>query len=311
MSWLSSDETEQIPIPGYNAGEVSGTARHTVNVEFGATSHIGKVRATNQDHYSIFRLARSLDVLCTNIPGNEIPQKVEESGYAMMIADGMGGMVGGERASMLAIQTGIRLILEAPKWALRIDEEEARQLVDRLRVYFHKVDAALIEETFYDPSLAGMGTTLTVAYSVGTHAFIVHAGDSRAYLIRGGETRQLTRDHTLAQTLADAGEISTDSVSNHSGRHVLVNFAGGPRRGIEPEIGTLELQDGDRLLLCSDGLHGLVRDPEILAVLNQHDDPNAAAHALVERALELGGYDNVTVLIAQYQTSDERSSTAG
>lgn len=303
MSLVSSDETEQIPISGYGAAGSTAAAQQSVKVEFGASSHVGKVRAKNQDHYSIMRIARSLDVLSTNLPGGEIPQKVEEFGYGMVVADGMGGMAGGERASILAIQTGIKLVLEAPKWALKIDEQEARQLVERMRGYFQQVDATLIQEALYDPSLTGMGTTLTVSYSVGSHVFIVHAGDSRGYLLRDGKLRQLTRDHTLAQSLADAGMIPAESVGMHSSRHILVNFAGGPRRGIEPEVGTLELQDGDRLLLCTDGLTGMVTDPEIVEVLNQHDDPKLAAEALIERALEQGGRDNVTVLIAQYQIS--------
>ena len=150
-----------------------------------------------------------------------------------------------------------------------MDGPEARQLVDRMRGYFMQVDAALIRETLRNPSLAGMGTTLTVAYSVGSHAFIVHAGDSRVYLMRGGGLRQLTRDHTLAQSLADAGKIPAESVGAHSARHVLVNFAGGPRRGIEPDVVTIDLEDGDRLLLCTDGLTGMVSDAEIAVVLGE------------------------------------------
>jgi PPM family protein phosphatase len=170
-----------------------------------------------------------------------------------------------------------------------------------MRSLMQQVDATLIRETLFDPSLAGMGTTLTVAYSVGTHAFIVHAGDSRAYLLRDSALRQLTRDHTLAQSLADAGKIPPESVGMHSSRHILVNFAGGPRRGIEPEIRTLELKDGDRILLCTDGLTGMVTDPEIIAVLQEHVDPEPAAQALIEKALDHGGRDNVTALIARYE----------
>jgi len=303
MSRLPSDETEQTPIPGYSDSGLTSAARQSMKVEFGASSHVGKVRAENQNHYSIVRIARSLDVVSSNIPGFEIPEKIEEFAYGMVVADGMGGMAGGDRASILAIQTGIRLVLEAPKWALRIDEQEARELVERMRGYFQQVDATLIRESLYDPSVTGMGTTLTVAYSVGNHAFVVHVGDSRAYLMRDGEICQLTRDHTLAQSLADAGKIPAESVGAHSARHVLVNFAGGPRRGIEPEIRTVELLDEDRLLLCTDGLTGMVADPEILAVLNQYDDPKLAAQALIERALVQGGRDNVTVLIARYQVT--------
>ena len=243
------------------------------------------VRTRNQDHYAIFRLARTFDMITSNLPDLEFPERVEETGFAMMIADGMGGMAGGERASILAIQTGIKLVLDAPKWALKMDEQEVRQLVDRLRGYFLQVDAVLIRETVHKPSLAGMGTTLTVAYSVGNRAFIVHAGDSRVYLMHNGNLRQLTRDHTLAQSLADAGKIPAESVDVHSTRHILVNFAGGPRRGIEPEIVTTNLEDGDRLLLCTDGLNGMVANREIAAVLTTHRDPKLAAQALIARCL--------------------------
>jgi serine/threonine protein phosphatase PrpC len=219
----------------------------------------------------------------------------------MVVADGMGGMVGGLRASVLAIQTGIKLVLESPRWALRIDEWERDQLIVRMRGYFHEVDATLFRVTEADPTRFGMGTTLTVVYSVGEHAFFVHSGDSRAYLFRGGNLRQLTRDHTLAQILADAGRISAKSVECHSSRHILVNYAGGPRRGIEPEIGTTALQNGDRLLLCTDGLTGMLRDDEIVAVLQQHEQPQSAVQALIEHALLRGGRDNVTAVLAQYE----------
>ncbi len=301
MSGLLSDETDEIPIPSLSTRELASSDRPSVKVEFGAGSHVGLVRDKNQDHFTIVRIARTLDVLTSNIPGFEIPEQVEEFAHAMVVADGMGGMAGGERASILAIQTGIKLVLEAPKWAFRLDEHETRLLIDRLRGYFTQVDATLVRETLHNPSLAGMGTTLTVAYSVGRHAFVVHAGDSRAYLMRDGSLRQLTRDHTLAQSLADAGKIPAASVGGHSARHVLVNFAGGPRRGIEPEAVQVDLQDGDRLLLCTDGLTGMVPDHEIAEVLRATDDPTTATHALITRALERGGRDNVTVLIARYQ----------
>jgi protein phosphatase len=249
------------------------------------------------------RIGRTLDVLRSNLAAGDVPEHIEDQGYAMVVADGMGGMVGGNRASVLAIQTGMRLVLESPRWALRIDEQETRQLLERFRKYFHDVDATLIRATEADPNLFGMGTTITVAYSVGNHAFFVHAGDSRVYLVRGGTIRQLTKDHTLAQTLADAGRISAQSVGYHSSRHILVNYAGGPRRGIEPELGTVALENGDRLLLCTDGLTGMLRDEEIALALAQHDQPEPAAQALIDQALVRGGRDNVTVVLAQYEFS--------
>ena len=127
-------------------------------------------------------MARTLDVVGSNLSAGDLPGHVEDVAYGMVVADGMGGMVGGRRASVLAIQTGIRLVLESPRWALRIDEHESRQLIERMREYFHEVDATFFRATEAEPTLFGMGTTLTVAYSVGNHAFFVHAGDSRAYL---------------------------------------------------------------------------------------------------------------------------------
>lgn len=272
-----------------------------VKVEFGSGSHIGKVREENQDHFAIVRFARTLDVVGSNLRTADLTDHVEDIAYALVVADGMGGMVGGRRASVLAIQTGIKLVLKSPRWALWIDDRERELLIERLRAYFQEVDAALFRVTEADPALFGMGTTLTVAYSVGKHAFFVHAGDSRIYLFRSGSLRQLTRDHTLAQTLADTGQISAESVAGHSSRHILVNYAGGPRRGIEPEIGTVELQDADRLLLCTDGLTGMLRDVEISAILRQHERPQPAVQALIDHALVRGGRDNVTVVLAQYE----------
>jgi PPM family protein phosphatase len=282
-------------------GSQTKRAEPPVQVEFGAGSDIGKVRDENQDHYSIVRIGRTLDVVRSNLPEGDLPEHVQDIAYGMVVADGMGGMVGGQRASLLAIQTGIRLVLESPRWALRIDEQESVQLIERMRAYFHEVDATLIRVTEVEPSLFGMGTTLTVAYSVGNRAFFVHAGDSRAYLMRGGELRQLTRDHTLAQSLVDSGRIPAESVESHASRHILVNYAGGPRRGIEPEIGTVELENGDRLMLCTDGLTGMLSDNEIAQVLQQHDQPEPAAQALIQHALLRGGRDNVTVVLAQYR----------
>jgi PPM family protein phosphatase len=275
-------------------------ASRPVQVAFGSGSHIGKVRQENQDHFAVVRIARTLDVVGSNLREGDLTEHVEDVAYGMVVADGMGGMVGGRRASVLAIQTGIKLVLESPRWALRIDERERDLLIERLRGYFQEVDATLFRATEAEPTLFGMGTTLTVAYSVGKHAFFVHAGDSRIYLFRNGNARRLTRDHTLAQSLADAGKISTESAGYRSSRHILVNYAGGPRRGIEPEIGAVELQDGDRLFLCTDGLTGMLRDDEIVAVLQQHDRPQPAVQDLIEHALLRGGRDNVTVVLAQY-----------
>src|SRR5262249_15353093 len=138
-----------------------------------------------------------------------------------------------------------------------------------------------------------------MAYLVGTVAHIVHAGDSRAYLYRDGELRQLTRDHTLVQALVDGGTISAEDARNHPNRNVVTNVLGGPAEGVEPDVVRLDLVDGDLLLVCSDGLTEPVDDATIAATLAREPEPKRAAEALVAEALRLGGPDNITVVLAR------------
>jgi protein phosphatase len=270
-------------------------------VDFGAESHQGRVRANNEDHFLVGRIRRSLSILLTNVPEGCVPGEHEEDGYAMAVADGMGGAASGEHASLLAIVTGLRLVLNTNRWNMAMDSAEARELVAKMQQYFSQVDRALIDQARADPRLAGMGTTLIVSYSVGDSLFVVHAGDSRAYLLRGGHLERLTRDHTLSQLLADSGQISHRDAETHSKRHVLTNYLGGPTHGVKAEIQSFRLEDQDRLLLCSDGLTDMVDDPTIAAILRDHPEPADACRALIAKALDRGGSDNVTVTLARYR----------
>jgi serine/threonine protein phosphatase PrpC len=272
-----------------------------IRVEFAATSHPGKVRQNNEDHFLITRLGRSFQAVSTNMPDGALPEAVEEVAYGMVVADGMGGMAAGERASQLAIRTGVDLVLNSPTWTTRVDEQAARHLIERLRSYFHEVDSVVVGQASADRELTGMGTTLTVAYIIDATAFIVHVGDSRAYLFRQGELHQLTRDHTMAEDLVRSGRIKAEESHRHPQRHVLTNYVGGPYSGVEPEVRTVELEGGDFLLLCSDGLTEMVRDDQIGQVLGSGRAINEAARALIELALEAGGRDNVTVVLARFE----------
>ncbi len=148
-----------------------------------------------------------------------------------------------------------------------------------------------------------MGTTLTMAYSVGCDLFVVHAGDSRAYLFRRGELIQLTSDHTLVQALVDGGTLTPEAAKRHKGRNIVTNVVGGPREGVHAEIHKLAVEDGDTLLLCSDGLTEPVNDDRIAEALARHEDPEGACARLVDLALERGGPDNVTVVVAHYEAT--------
>lgn len=281
-------------------------SRAPIRVEFAATSHPGKVRANNEDHFLVTRMGRTFEAVSTNMPYGALPDLVDEVAYGMVVADGMGGMAAGEKASQLAIRTGVDLVLNSPMWATRVDEIAARQLIERLRGYFQQVDSVVIGEARSHHQLSGMGTTLTVAYIIDTSAFIVHVGDSRAYHFRRGKLSQLTRDHTMAEELARAGQIKPEDVHRHSKRHVLTNFVGGPSSGVEPEVCTVQLEDGDYLLLCSDGLTEMVKDEQISRVLRTARGTDQAARALIDLALEGGGRDNVTVVLARFEVSRGR-----
>jgi len=271
-----------------------------VRAEFGALSHPGKVRPNNEDHYLVLRRRRSLEVLMANLPERQLAPRADQDAYVMAVADGMGGAVGGELASMHALCAGVDLMLQAINWPMTFDGRTVREAAEKLGMYYRLMDRALIEHMRIEPSLAGMGTTLTVAFTAGLDAFIAHAGDSRAYLLRDGSLRRLTRDHTLAQELVDSGELAPGSEKARRLGHVLTNYLGGPRSGVDPEVHHLRLTDGDRLLLCTDGLTDLVEDGEIAQTLRLSLEPGDACRVLVELALARGGRDNVTAVLGRY-----------
>jgi protein phosphatase len=197
---------------------------------------------------------------------------------------------------MLALRSGWDQQPSAIKWTWIINDHEVEDLKERVELVFRRMDRALLERARAEPGCKGMGTTLTGAYTVGPHAFIAHVGDSRAYLYHQGDLTQLTRDHTLAQECRDLGL----PVLARSWYHTLTNCLGGGNKEIRVEFHHLGLEHGDRLLLCTDGLTDMVSDVEIAGILARHTHPQEAAQALVDLALERGGKDNVTVVLAQY-----------
>jgi protein phosphatase len=272
----------------------------SVRVDLGAVSHPGLVRHRNEDHFMVAKVSRTLEVLLDNLPEGELPTGLGEDAYSMVVADGMGGMNAGDVASMLAISTGLKLADKSVKWGFKINEREARELLERMSQYFQEIDRRLTRKSEADRRLFGMGTTMTLAYSVGSHLFVIHVGDSRAYLYRAGVLTQLTRDHTVAQALADAGQIKEEEVRRHARRNTLTNYLGGHRGKIKADVRWLRIEDGDRLLLCSDGLSDMVEDAAIAACLARGEASQKAAQDLLDLALENGGRDNVTIIVAGY-----------
>ena len=284
-------------------------ASMAVRVDLGAASHAGNVRERNEDHFMVAKATRRLDVLMDNLPAGEVPDELGEDAYSMVVADGMGGMNAGDVASMLAISTGMKLADRSVKWGFKINEREARDLLNRMSLYFQEIDLRLTRKSEGDRRLFGMGTTLTLAYSVGAHLFLIHVGDSRAYLYRDGGLVQLTHDHTVAQALADAGQIRPDEVRTHARRNTLTNYLGGHRGKIRADVRWARLQDGDRLLVCSDGLTDMVDDAAIAGAMGRGEGAQATVDRLLQMALDAGGKDNVTIIVADYAVPDPDETT--
>ena len=170
-----------------------------------------------------------------------------------------------------------------------------------------RADRVVSELARMDSRLIGMGTTLTASLSVGTDLFIVHAGDSRAYLFRDGELEQLTTDHTYVHLLVQGGFLTPEAARHHRRRNVVTNIIGGPNQGVEAEVRKLQLQDDDVVLLCSDGLTEPVNDHAIAGVLGRYTSVDDAVRRLVDLALEGGGPDNITAVLAAFESVSDRS----
>ena len=211
-----------------------------------------------------------------------------------VVADGMGGHRGGQVASRVALETIEKLASEG-----------RGSLPDHVR----GANRAVWDRSVEDERLSGMGTTLTAARVDGASALIAHVGDSRAYLLRDGVLRQITDDHTLVARMVKSGEITEAEAEVHPHKNVLTR-ALGTDESVEVDEDTITLQDGDRLLLCSDGLTGMVTEDQIQAILENSDQPQQAADRLVKAANRAGGIDNISVVVLEARAEgDEATGT--
>ena len=272
--------------------------------EVAAATHQGHVRENNEDSYFLMRFGRSLEKLATNLEEYFLEDNYSITGYGMLVADGMGGMAAGDVASRMAICKLIELVVDTSDWTLALKRnKDVKTIFERMTRRFYEIDRALKEEAKSDHSLYGMGTTLTVAGTLGNDLVLGHVGDSRAYLLRGDTFRQLTRDHTLAQMLIDAGVANSDDPAPRSMRHVLTAAIGSLDERIEPQVQRFRLRGGDQLLLCTDGLTEMVDDELIASVLRDSTSAQSACDNLVDMALAAGGTDNITVAVARFTES--------
>jgi PPM family protein phosphatase len=289
-----------------STGTVRPPLSSLVRIDVSALSHTGHLRENNEDQFFVTKMSRALDTMISSLPAGDVPERVEEVNYVLILADGMGGHAAGELASRLAISTLVSLALDIPDWILKLDSGAApAELERRARDIVRQVGSVIFKKGHEDAALKGMGSTLTAARSLGRDLLIVHVGDSRAYLFRAGGLHRLTKDHTFAQMLVDCGKLRAWDIPSSSVRHVLTNALGGSTEHVDVDVDLLRLEDGDRLLLCSDGLTDLVDDDTIAQTLAATASSADGCAQLVQLALDRGGRDNVTVIVAAYTFPDE------
>ena len=309
MAGPKSVDTVEFPL--HSEREHPRAAHAALHVEVSALTDTGKVRSNNEDHYLVTRAGRSMQTLMTNLPSGDIPDRFDSTGFVMIVADGMGGHAGGEVASRMAIGTLVHLVLDVPDWIMTLDDANLPRVKERVAEYYRRVDQALAAHAGTHRQLLGMGTTMTLAFSIGTELFLAHVGDSRCYLYRDRRLQQLTHDQTQAQRLLDAGTMQPEEAATSRLRNVLTQALGAGDPALQAEMQRVAIRPGDRLLLCTDGLTDMIDDDAIGAVLARAQPPSAACTALVDLALERGGRDNITVVVADFTAGSVKASGSG
>ncbi len=270
---------------------------------------IGRKRDSNQDQYLIADLNKSMLVQATSLNLDTQSRLYGMShGKLFMVADGMGGHQGGNRASTLAIDLLINQLLNSMHWFFQMDrdlEEREQGFIEDLKKLMQRTHEAIEHESSVNADSKGMGTTLTMAYVIWPWMYVVHAGDSRCYLLRDQELRQLTRDHTVSNQLMERGGMTQDEAQKSPWSNVLYNALGAGASAVDAEVHKIALEPNDTIMLCSDGLYRYLAEEDIKDMLLNELEPNEVCRSFIERANFLGGADNITVIVARLEQPDE------
>src|SRR5689334_4929288 len=258
-------------------------------------SHVGKVREGNEDHFVIASLQRSLEIRQTNLEDRSVLDPLcGPKAYLYAVADGVGGQDGGRLASGITIQTIVEYLFETVGSYHAVLPGQEHAFKDPLRSAVQRAHDKL-HSTFGLPN-GGPATTLTIVLVVWPEAFVVHVGDSRAYHLRGDKLRRLTRDQTMGAYLVAEYAMTEQQVEQQGFNNVLSSAVGAQE--MQPAVSEMTLEPGDALVLCTDGLTKHVSEERIAAVITNAENAEAGCRKLVDLALEGGGRDNVTVVVA-------------
>ena len=266
---------------------------------------VGRKRPVNEDQFLIADLKKSLSVYQSSLGLDHQTRLFGGSqGKLLLVADGMGGHEAGERASTIAVDSIATYTLNTMRWFFRLDEVSDEDFQDELKAALEHCQSIIGIEAEAIPQRRGMGTTLTMAYVIWPRMYVVHAGDSRCYLYRNSVLKQITRDHTMSQLFKEqrnaAVEVEMpDDLKSSRWSNMLWNVLGGDSDDLAPEVYRSNLQLGDTLLLCTDGLTKHLSDDRIKEHLNKVGPAERIFQELVEAANSDGGSDNITVVVAR------------
>jgi protein phosphatase len=266
-------------------------------IESHGASHVGLVRTANEDHFVVASLQRSVQLRQTNLDDHGLLERLcGPMAYLYAVADGVGGAAGGREASGLAVETIVEYLSETVGSYHAVSPGREHDFLEPLRSAVQRAHDRLLG-TFGAEGREGPATTLTLALLVWPRVFVVHVGDSRAYHFRAGALRPLTRDQTMGAYLVAQQAMSEQQAERAGLNDVLASALGA--EDMTPVVGVLDVEPGDVLLLCTDGLTKHVTDEQITEVLADGVDAKERCSRLVDRALADGGRDNVTVVVVQ------------
>jgi protein phosphatase len=266
---------------------------------FGRTD-VGQIREHNEDNFLITDLSRQ----SRSLMEQDREQVVGKSGTVVAVCDGMGGAAAGEVASKLAVDIIYEKMLVGGPPATRDD------LARRLVATVEEAGLRIFNEARADRTRRGMGTTSTVAALVDSRLFVAQVGDSRAYLLRGESLVQVTRDQSLVNQLIEAGQLTEEEAETFEHNNIILQ-ALGTAETVQVDLTYVDLRRGDTLLLCSDGLSGMIRAEDIRQALLTVSDPLEACKVLTDKANQAGGHDNITVIVVKFDGAGLPTLTNG
>lgn len=270
---------------------------HQVVVRVFALSDVGHTREHNEDAFLVAELEGAQEVAFPGAPANPKALIAGSHGLLFMVADGMGGAASGELASSMATEAILGSLHSHWNSSATLSGESFATV---LRDATEEANSRIHQHSREFPEHRGMGTTATLAGLLGDRLYLAQVGDSRAYLIRNAKAIQITKDQSLMQRLVEAGELTAEEAENSDRRNIILQ-ALGPDSHVSVDLTYQQVRRGDTLIVCSDGLSGLVRSDEIARMATEARDVEALCHRLVARANELGGPDNITVIAARFE----------